>query len=118
LLQQDPNKYYGIDSDKEIIFSVVAAAQEQAKDMQYADFSSMVNSCASMQRNINKMQELEFSVLTEADIRKMESWKKAKRRVQRDVATIRGKAQAANSRTIRGSATMAIVFDEFAHFMQ
>jgi hypothetical protein len=119
LLQlQDPNKYYGIDSDKEIVFSVVAAAQEQAKDMQYADFSSMVNSCNAMQRNIYKMQELEFSLMTETDIRKVDAWKRAGRRVQRDISTIRGKAQAANSRTIRGSATMGIVFDEFAHFQQ
>lgn len=115
---QDPNRYYGIDSDKEIVFSVVAAAQEQAKDMQYADFSSTVNACAAMGRNIYKMQELEFSLMTESDIRKVDMWKRQGRRVQRDISTIRGKAMAANARTIRGSATMGIVFDEFAHFMQ
>lgn len=119
LLQlQDPNRFYGIDADKEIIFSVVAAAQDQAKDMQYADFSSMVNSCMAMQRNIYKMQELEFSLMTEEDIRKIDSWKRQGRKVQRDISTIRGKALPANSRTIRGSATMGIVFDEFAHFQQ
>ena len=115
---QDPNAYYGIDADKEIYFSVIAAAQDQAKDQQYADVSGMVNSCMSMQRYINKMQELEFSLYTEADLRKIASWKRQGRKVMRDTATIRGKALPANSRTIRGSATMVFAFDEFAHFMQ
>lgn len=115
---QDPQKHYGIDPGKEIIFSVVAAAQEQAKDMQYADFASAVNSCQALQRHIFKLQELEFSLMTEKDIREVEGWKRQGRRVQRDTSTIRGKAMAANARTIRGSATMAIVFDEYAHFMQ
>jgi hypothetical protein len=115
---QDPNAYYGIDADKEIYFSVIAAAQDQAKDQQYADVSGMVNSCMSMQRYINKMQELEFSLYTEADLRKINSWKRQGRKVMRDTATIRGKALPANSRTIRGSATMVFAFDEFAHFMQ
>lgn len=118
LMLQDPARHYGIDADKEIVFSCVAASQNQAQEMQYADFSSMVNSCASMQRNIFKLQEREFSLMTEADIRKMESWKRQNRKVQRDISKIRGRALPANSRTIRGSATMAIVFDEFAHFMQ
>jgi hypothetical protein len=115
---QDPQKYYGIDADKTIFFSVVAAAQEQAKEMQYADLSAMVNSCAAMQRNIYKMQELEFSLMTETDIRKVEGWKRAGRKVQKDISTVRGNALPANARTIRGSTTMAIVFDEFAHFQQ
>lgn len=115
---QDPNAHYGIDADKEIYFSVIAAAQDQAKDQQYADVSGMVNSCMSMQRYINKMQELEFSLYTEADLRKLANWKRQGRKVMRDTATIRGKALPANSRTIRGSATMVFAFDEFAHFMQ
>lgn len=115
---QDPGKYYGIDEDKEIVFSCIAASQEQAKGMQYADFSAMVNSCTSLGRHIHKVQELEFSLMTETDIRRTAEWKRQGRRVQRDISKIRGKAQAANSRTIRGSATMAIVFDEFAHFQQ
>jgi hypothetical protein len=114
----DPHQHYGIDRDKEILFSVVAASQEQAKDMQYADFAGMVNSCNSMQKNISKMQELEFSVATEKDLRNIRQWKKEGRRVGRDVSSLRGKALPANARTIRGSATMAYAFDEFAHFLQ
>lgn len=115
---QDPGTYYGIDKDKEIYFSVIAASQQQAKQMQYADFSGTVNACVAMSPYVAKTQELEFSVRTEADIRQLNRWKAQGRRVQRDTAKLRGAALPANARSIRGSATMAVVFDEFAHFMQ
>lgn len=115
---QDPAKYYGIDAGREIIFACIAAAQDQAKDQQYADVSAMVNSCGFLQPYINKMQELEFSVYTETDLRNLTKWRGQGRRVMKDTAKIRGKALPANARTIRGSATMVYVFDEFAHFMQ
>jgi hypothetical protein len=115
---QDPGHHYGIDKDKEIVYSCIAASQQQAQEMQYADFSAMVNSCQAMQRYIHKVQELEFSVATESDLRKIESWKRQGRRVQRDISKLRGKALPANARTIRGSATMVYTFDEFAFFQQ
>lgn len=117
---QDPAKYYGIDSDKPIMFSCIAAAQQQAKEAQYTDFAGMVNSCNWLNKHnhIGKMQELEFSVYTDTDKRKLAAWKRQGRSVLKDTATIRGNALPANARTIRGNATMAYVFDEFAHFMQ
>lgn len=115
---QNPQDFYGIDKGKEIMFSVVAASEQQAKEMQYADFQSTVDNCNAVQRNLYKTQELEFSLMTEADIRKVASKTRRGRRVQRDESSIRGKAMAANARTIRGSATMGLVFDEFAFFLQ
>jgi hypothetical protein len=115
---QDPQTVYGIDKGKEMMFSVVAASEQQAKEMQYADFQSTINTCNAVQRNLYKTQELEFSLMTEADIRSVAGMKRRGRRVQRDESSIRGKAMAANARTIRGSATMGLVFDEFAFFME
>ena len=115
---QDPGQHYGIDPEKEIYFSCVASSQDQAKKYQYADFSSTVNSCAAMQPHISKLQELEFSVATEADIRKLDAFKRQGRRVQRDLSKLRGTALPANASTIRGSATMAICFDEMAHLQE
>lgn len=115
---QDPQQVYGIDKGKEIMFSVVAASEQQAKEMQYSDFQSTINTCNAVQRNLYKTQELEFSLMTEADIRMVAGMKRRGRRVQRDESSIRGKAMAANARTIRGSATMGLVFDEFAFFME
>lgn len=114
---QDPGAYYGIDSDKEIYFSCIAASQDQAKKYQYADFSSTIARCEAMQENITKIQELEFSVATEADKQMMNRWKRQGGRVGRDISKLRGAALAANASTVRGSATMAAVFDEMA-FMQ
>jgi hypothetical protein len=115
---QDPNQHYGIDANKEIYFTCVAASEKQAKELQYADLSSTVNSCHVMQPYIHKVQELEFSLNTEADKRRLEEWKRQRRRVQRDISKLRGRALASNARTIRGYTSMGIVFDEFAHFMQ
>jgi hypothetical protein len=114
----NPQDYYGIDPGKQIVFPIVAAAQEQAKDMQFSDFTSTINTCAALQRNIYKSQELELSLMTETDIRTVEEWKRRGRRVQKDTSSIRGRAMAANARTLRGMAAMAVVFDEYAHFMQ
>jgi hypothetical protein len=66
---QNPQDYYGIDKGKQIVFPIVAAAQEQAKDMQFSDFTSTISSCNALQRNIFKTQELELSLMTESDIR-------------------------------------------------
>lgn len=115
---QDPNQHYGIDADKEIYFSCVAASEKQAKDMQYSDFATTANSCLAMAPYIKKVQELEFSVRTEADMRRSREWERQGRKVMRDTSTLRGRALPANSRTLRGYTSMAIVFDEFAHFMQ
>ena len=114
----DPGKHYGIEKDKTIVFSVVAAAQDQAKEMQYSDFRNRVESCYAMQNSLGDMQELKFSVLTQRDKDQIALRKKNKRRVDADTASLRGNALPANARTLRGSTTMAIVFDEMAHFQQ
>lgn len=115
---QNPNEYYGLDPDKEIYFVCMAASESQAKEMQFSDFASTVNSCEAMQENIHKVQEREFSVNTQADLHKMQSWQEQGRRVQRDISKLRAKALPANARTARGYTIMGSVFDELAHWLQ
>lgn len=115
---QDPGTHYGIDPDKEIYFSCIAGSQEQAKKFQYADFSSTVSRCEAMQEYIYKLQELEFSVATDSDKQRMARIQKAGRKVGRDTSKLRGVALAANASTLRGSATIALCFDEMAHMQQ
>jgi hypothetical protein len=115
---RDPQQHYGIDANKEIYFTCVAASEKQAKELQYSDFSNTVNDCKAMKPHIFKSQELEFSVQTEVNQRQREEWKRAGRRVQKDNSSLRGRALASNSRTIRGYTSMGIVFDEFAFFLQ
>jgi hypothetical protein len=71
----DPAAHFGIDPDKEIYFSCIAASQDQAKKYQYADFSSTVARCKAMEEYVTKVQELEFSVATEADKQLMARFK-------------------------------------------
>lgn len=115
---QDPQRHYGIDEGKEIYFTCVAASEKQAKELQYSDFSNTVNSCSAMRPYFAKSQELEFSLYTDYDRRIREGFARQGRRVQRDTSTLRGRALASNSRTIRGYTSMGIVFDEMAFFMQ
>jgi hypothetical protein len=118
LQYQDPASHFQIDPDKEIYFSCIAASQDQAKKYQYADFSSTVARCKAMENNVTKVQELEFSVATEADKALMERFKQRSGVRSRDISKLRGVAHAANASTIRGSATIALCFDEMAHMQQ
>lgn len=115
LALQDPGAYYGIDAEKQIYFTCLAASLDQARKYQYADFSSTVESCTAFQDNLTKLYEREFSVATESDLRKMEAHRRKSHKIGRDISKLRGIAAAANAATVRGAAAMAIAFDEMAH---
>jgi hypothetical protein len=68
---QDPGRFYGIDPDKDIYFSCVAGSESQAKEFQYADFSSVVTSCRAFEPYIAKDLETEFRISTPEDLRKI-----------------------------------------------
>lgn len=116
----DPGLHYGIDPDKEIYFSCIASSQDQAKKYQYADFSSTIARCRAITENdhLKKLQELEFSVATDADKQRILSLEAQGRKIGRDISKLRGVALAANASTLRGSATIALCFDEMAHMQQ
>lgn len=116
----DPGLHYGIDPDKEIYFVCTASSQEQAKKYQYADFSSTIARCRAITENdhLTKLQELEFSVATDADKQRIMSLQSQGRKVGRDISKLRGVALAANASTMRGMAAMAVVMDEMAHMQQ
>lgn len=113
---QDPGRHYGIDPDKVIYFSCVAGSEAQAKEFQYADFVSTVESCKAFEPYLVRSLETEFKVATSEDLRRISNNKKLGGR-DRDIAKLRGKALAANAGTLRGSTTMALVIDEMAHMV-
>jgi hypothetical protein len=112
----DPGKHYGIDADKEIYFSCVAASLDQAKQFQYADLVSVVTRCKAL--DVGKVQEESFTIPTAADQQYLLEMKNRGIKVGRDFAKLRGKPLAANADTLRGSATMVAVFDEMAFMME
>lgn len=116
----DPGRHYHIDPDKEIYFSCVAASLDQAKKFQYQDLTSTVTRCKPLVESefgLGKVQELNFSVNTASDKLYIAELKRRDIIVGRNFAKLRGNALAANADSIRGSATMAIIFDEMA-FME
>lgn len=114
---QDPHTYYGIDRDKEILFSCVAGSESQAKDFQYADFSGSVSSCKAFLPYQKKTLETEFKIATPTDLREEQA--RAARGVRSDkvIARLKGSAVAANASTLRGSASIWICMDEMAHMV-
>lgn len=115
---QDPGRHYGIDPDKDIYFSCVAGSEAQAKEFQYADFSSAIEGCRAFEPYMVKSLETEIRVATSEDLRKTQQAKSRGAKIQKDIAKLRGKALAANAGTLRGSATMALVIDEMAHMIE
>ncbi len=114
---QDPGTHYGIDPEKEIYFSCIAASQEQSQSRQYADFSSTVETCRAFDPYIIKSLETEIRVATNSDLQKIAKEKSRGNRIQKDVARLRGNAMAANAGTVRGLAMMSYCIDEIAHML-
>lgn len=117
LLLQDPNRFYGIDPEKQIYFSCLASSLDQARKHQYSDFATTVSECHAFRTNLTKLYEREFSVATGGDLRKMEAHRRRNHKIGRDISKLRGNALAANANTVRGQSTMAFVLDEMA-FME
>lgn len=113
----NPHAHYGISPEKEIYFSCIAASESQAKEYQYADFVSTLETCKSLQAHLVKSLETECSVATTHDLRKMSALRSRGSKILRDISKIRGKALAANAGTIRGSATICTCMDEVAHML-
>jgi hypothetical protein len=116
----DPGRYYGVDPDKEIYFSCVASSLDQAKKFQFADVVNTATKCKPLiesKHGLGKVQEESLSVHTLGDSSYIAELKRQGIPVGRNFAKIRVTPLAANADTIRGSATMAIVFDEMA-FME
>jgi hypothetical protein len=113
----DPGAYYGIDSRKEIYFTTVAASLDQARQFQFADIKDTAASCDALTPFIPSILEESFTVKTESDERYIERLKKAGIRVEANFAKLRVRPLAAQAGTIRGSASLVIIFDEMAHMI-
>lgn len=110
----DPGRYYNIDPDKEIYFMCLATALQQAKAYQYADLVSAITRCRYLQPHIGKVQEETFTLKTSADEQYLSQMRTKGMKIGRDFAKLRGVPKSANADSIRGSATMVVVFDEAA----
>ena len=115
----NPQAKYGIDRDKAIWITAIAASEDQAKRYQFADITGAVTSCEALKPYWSKFLEKEISLMTPSDIEKAAELKTGSAfKSERDLASIRVKPSAANASTIRGEATMVLIMDEMAHMME
>jgi len=116
---ENPQDKYGIDRDKAIWVTAIAASEDQAKRYQFADINGAITSCEALKPYWSKFLEKEISLMTPADIEKAVQLKMGSAfKAERDLASIRIKPSAANAATIRGEATMVLIMDEMAHMME
>jgi len=113
----DPAAFFNMDIDKQIDFNCIAAAFDQAKTRQFADFYSSINRCAALQPFISKRQEEVITIKADTDIALVNEMKRKRVKIARDFAKFRVLPLAANADTLRGSASILTVFDEMAFMM-
>lgn len=116
---ENPQAHYGIDRDKAIYATIVAASEDQAKRYQFADAKAAIMACKALEPYFNKFLEKQVSLLTPRDLDNYHRLKSISNvKMEADIATVRIKPSAANASTIRGEATMVLVMDEMAHMME
>lgn len=113
----DPGAFYGMDIDKQIEFTCIAAAFEQAKTRQFADFYSVITRCKALEPYLSKRQEEMITIRCQTDIDNIASMQANGIKIARDFAKLRVLPLAANADTLRGSASIFTVFDEMAFMM-
>lgn len=113
----DPGKHYGIGPDREILFSVVASKMEQARDMQFNDIASWVGRCKPLHPHIPGFLTESFRIHTAADREYQRELEARGIKVSADWSKLVCKPLPARQSTLRGSTSMVVVFDEFAHML-
>ena len=113
----DPATHFNIDPDKVLDFICVAASETQAKTLQFADLRAAITGCRPLKPYISKDLEEILTIQTDYDIAAVQSRRDAGGAVNRDFARLRVRPMAANADTIRGTASLLLIFDEFAFFL-
>lgn len=118
-LMESVGKHYGIDEGKAVYFSVIADSMEQAKAHQFGDAANALLDCDMLQKQqlITKYVAESIHVATPFDKRRASVLRSTGAKIDKDMASLIVKAFGTNSKTLRGSASMMYVFDEFAHFI-
>lgn len=114
----NPGLAFGIERGKPIYFSVVAAALDQAQEHQFGDLQNAILNCQYFNDIRGRTIQTQQTVYTKYDLRrKLILANSGGSRIDKDLATLIAKAHGTNSKTIRGSATLAFCFDEMAHLV-
>lgn len=118
-LMDSIGKHYGIEEGKQIYFSIIADSMDQAKAHQFGDAANALLDCKSLQNQqlISKYVAESIHVATPFDVRRAATLRSTGAKIDKDMASLIVKAFGTNSKTLRGSASIMFVMDEFAHFI-
>lgn len=114
---EDPAKVFNLDRDRVIDFICVAASFSQAKTLQFEDLRAAITSCDLLAPYISKDLEEILTIRTDSDAEYIAERVATGNPIGRDFARLRVRPMAANADTIRGTASLLLIFDEFAFFM-
>lgn len=112
---KNPQEHYGIDQDKQIYCTIIAASEDQAKKYQFADARGSLMSCRAMQPYLDRILNTEVHVKTPSDEIRQTELTHTNVKIP---ASLIVRASAANAATLRGEATIVAVMDEMAHMME
>jgi hypothetical protein len=113
----NPQAHFGVEEAKNLFLHVVATNMIQAKQFQFADIRSTVESCKFFEPYISTSKEYYLSLRTNADKRRIAEYEKRKMPIDHEIASLRCLAMSSTSSSGRGSTAFANFFDEFAHMI-
>jgi hypothetical protein len=114
----NPNKFYNIPMGKKIAILNVAVSGDQAYDPLFIEIESRIASAPYFEDKINHAASAKqsISILTDADKRENALRKERGMKIMLDGSVVL-KSGHSNSASLRGGASICVLFDEFAHFM-
>lgn len=113
----NPHKFYKLPADKPIAILNVAASESQAYDPLFLEIQNRIVRAPYFADKINTkvVKKGEIHLLTDND--KRENVRRISMGLPENEGSIVLKSGHSNSRTLRGQAAIAVLFDEFAHFL-
>jgi hypothetical protein len=111
----NPGAFFGIESGKDIYFTIVADSLDQAKAYQFKDARNWILDCQPLMSKglVGEPLAESIAIATPYDLARMA----ATGADHNTLATLRVKAFPKNAGSIRGSASIVVVIDEMAHIM-
>lgn len=112
----NPGTHYGIESGKDIYFTIIADSLDQAKAFQFKDARNWILDCKPLMDKhlIGTPLAESITVATPNDLARIASIKDAD---INQLGTLKIKAFPKNAGSIRGSASIVVAIDEMAHIM-
>lgn len=112
---EDPSAFFKVARGENIYFTIAADSQDQAKKYQFKDARNWIVDCIPLQEYLGTPLAESLPVYTPADMQRITGLRDKRVNADKSLASIRVEAFAKNARTIRGNASIVIVFDEMAH---